>query len=218
MHTQNFGDLSAITLAPPGNPNGALVLLHGVGSNERNMLELGPILAEDRLIVSLRGPLVLGANAFAWFHVQFTAHGPIHNWDEAKKSLQLIEEALLDLSDKTKIPLEKISIFGFSQGAIMTIGLALQSELPLEKYIASSGRTLPEFAQASEKSPLASYRDRKIFIGHGEYDSKLPVALARNTERILRSADLDLIYKEYPADHSVSPELITDARKWLKSL
>lgn len=215
MQRQRFGTLSAMTLAPAGKPNGALVLLHGVGSNEQNMLELGPVLAEDRMIISLRAPLILGANAFAWFHVQFSQNGPVHNWPEAQNSLKVIEDSLQDISKQTGIPLEKISVFGFSQGAIMTVGLALQSKLTLEKYIAASGRTLPEFAKSSEKSPLANYSQRKIFVAHGEFDSKLPVSLAKNTEKVLRAAKLDVKYKEYKVDHTVPQELISDAKKWL---
>lgn len=215
MQKQRFGTLSAMTLAPAGKPSGALVLLHGVGSNEQNMFEFGPLLSEDRMIISLQAPLVLGANAFAWFHVQFGANGPVHNWPEAQNSLKLIEESLEDISKKTGIPLEKISVFGFSQGAIMTIGLALQSKLSLEKYVAASGRTLPEFAKFSEKTPLTNYKNRKIFVAHGELDSKLPVTLAKDTEKVLRSAKLDLRYKEYKADHTVPQELVNDAKKWL---
>lgn len=214
MQEQSFGKLSAITRAPPGKPSGALVLLHGVGSNELNMLELRPMLTENRLVVSLRAPINMGINSFAWFHVQFTAGGPVHNWNEAQSSLILIEEALKDLSEKTGIPMGKISVFGFSQG-VMTIGLGLCSKLSLEKYVAASGRTLPEFAQASTQSPLADYNQRKVFIAHGINDEKLPVSLARATHKIMTAANLNLTYKEYSADHSIPTELITNARDWL---
>jgi phospholipase/carboxylesterase len=42
-----------------------LVLLHGVGSNERNLLAVGPMLAPDRTIVSLRSPRIIGPEAYA---------------------------------------------------------------------------------------------------------------------------------------------------------
>lgn len=217
MQEQSFGKLSAVTRAPPGKSSGALVLLHGVGSNELNMLELGPMLTENRLVVSLRAPINMGINSFAWFHVQFSANGPIHNWNEAQSSFLLIEEALRDLSKKSGLPIEKISVFGFSQGAIMTIGLALQSKLTLEKYIAASGRTLPEFAQASVQSPLADYPQRKIFIAHGTNDEKLPVSHARATQKIMTAANLNLTYKEYSDGHSVPAELISNAKDWLEA-
>lgn len=217
MKEQHFGKLKALIESPTENPTEALVLLHGVGSNEKNMIELGPMMAENRLIISLRAPLVMGPNAFAWFHVNFTAEGPVHNWSEALNSFLLLEEALSDISQRTGLPLNKIAIFGFSQGAIMTIGLALKSKLLLQKYVAASGRTLPEFKEVSEKSPLENYKERKIFVVHGEFDSKLPISHAKNTEKVLSEAQLNLKYKEYKADHTVPQEVVSDVKAWLKT-
>lgn len=217
MKEQHFGKLKALIESPVEKPTEALVLLHGVGSNEKNMIELGSMLSENRLIISLRAPLVMGPSAFAWFHVNFTAEGPIHNWNEASHSVLLLEEALSELSKQTDIPLSKIAVFGFSQGAIMTIGLALQSKLTLDRYVAASGRTLPEFKEFAAKSPLENYNERKIFVVHGEFDSKLPLSHAKNTEKVLREANLNLKYKEYKADHTVPQEVIHDVKAWLRT-
>lgn len=118
---------------------------------------------------------------------------------------------------KTGIPLEKISVFGFSQGAIMTVGLALTSALNLEKYIAASGRTLPEFAEASKKNPLRDYQLRRVYVTHGVQDSKLPIYLGRDTDKVLSSTALQLTYKEYDSEHTISPEFLADANQWLSA-
>jgi phospholipase/carboxylesterase len=215
---QVFGKLKALVKETKKAPSKALVLLHGVGSNEQNLLDLSSSLSDDRLVISLRAPIVMGPQAFAWFHVRFTENGPVHNWSEAQHSVKLIEESLLEISKHYKIALEDIAIFGFSQGAILTTGLALTSPLKLEAYVASSGRTLPEFAEFAKSSPLTSYRQRKIFVTHGVLDSKLPVALSRNTEALLKASGLGLLYKEYSADHGVTAEMATDIKSWLKKL
>lgn len=90
---QIYGKLSTLSTSPTVKPTSALVLLHGVGSNERALLEIGPLLSNDRMIVSIRAPIKMAREAFAWFHVQFTQQGPVHNWNEAKDSLVLIEDA-----------------------------------------------------------------------------------------------------------------------------
>jgi phospholipase/carboxylesterase len=214
---QTFGELSALVVSPIAEPKKALVLFHGVGSNESDLLEIAPLLSEDRLIISMRAPLTMAPNSYAWFHVQFAERGPVHNWNEAKVSLSLIEDALRDLSKKTGIPFAEISVFGFSQGAIMILGLALTSELGLENYIASSGRTLPEFAEESRKNPLNDFQLRRVFVTHGIEDSRLPIQLGRQTEKILRDTALKLVYKEYHSGHEISPELLADAKEWLSS-
>ena len=43
---QVFGKLSAKVLSPETKPTRALVLLHGMGSNEENLLELGPLMTD----------------------------------------------------------------------------------------------------------------------------------------------------------------------------
>lgn len=214
---QIYGKLSALTFLPSAKSAKALVLLHGVGSNADDLFELAPLLSEDRMLVSLRAPIVMAPKAFAWFHVQFTEQGPVHNWPEAKEALTLIEEALVDLSKKSGIALNNISVFGFSQGAIMTLGLALTSKLNLESYIASSGRTLPEFAQVAKNNPLSDYEQRKVYVTHGIQDSRLPIHFARDTDKILKSTKLKLTYKEYNSEHTISQEVIADTKKWLGS-
>lgn len=214
---QTYGKLTTLVSTPTTKPTTALVLLHGVGSNERDLLEIAPLLSDDRMVVSMRAPIAMAPTAFAWFHVQFTERGPVHNWSEAKNSLKLIEDALRDLSQKTGIPLNKISVFGFSQGAIMTVGLALTSTLNLENYIASSGRTLPEFASSSREFPLSDYNLRRVYVTHGVQDSKLPIQLGRDTNEVLKSTTLKLTYKEYPSEHTISQGVLTDAKKWLGS-
>ncbi|RYZ89598.1 MAG: serine esterase, partial [Proteobacteria bacterium] len=154
---------------------------------------------------------------YAWFHVRFTEQGPVHNWGEAKQNFILLEEALLEISKKYNIPLDHVAVFGFSQGAIMTIGLALSSNLKLETYVAASGRTLQEFAQFSKESPLPDYSNRKIFVSHGVQDSKLPITLGRNSQDVLKNAGLNLHYKEYSADHGISTEMSTDYKSWLSA-
>lgn len=216
---QVYGKLSAKVLAPASKPSRALVLLHGMGSNEENLLELGQMLTNDRLVISLRAPIRTGRIAFAWFQVDSSNQDRTtsHNWPEASSALLEVETALLDIHVKTGVPLNKISLYGFSQGAILTIGLALTSKLQLENYIAASGRTLPEFATAASLKLPVGFKDRKIFVTHGVSDNVLPVELGKATETTLRSLGAQLVYQEYAAPHSVSREMVDDAKQWLAS-
>jgi phospholipase/carboxylesterase len=63
-------------LPAPAKPTKLLVLLHGVGGNETNLLNLADGIDPDTLVVLARGPLQLGGPQFAWFQVRFTATGP----------------------------------------------------------------------------------------------------------------------------------------------
>lgn len=215
---QVSGKLSSLVASPVEKPKKALILLHGVGSNEENLLGIGQIIAKDRLVISLRAPLTSGPRAFAWFQVQFGPEGPVHNQEQASAAFKLIEDAIKDISVKTGIAPENMSILGFSQGAILTIGLALQSKLRLESYMASSGRTLPEFAKAGSFLPPSEMRKRRVFLSHGVQDSVLSVNLSRNSKVVLHTAGADVTHKEYDTGHTISEEQLVDLKKWMTSL
>lgn len=67
-----------------------LLLLHGVGSNEEDLFSLASNLPDSFLIVSLRGPLVLGPKSFGWYEVLFTTGQPKINLDQEKESRKLL--------------------------------------------------------------------------------------------------------------------------------
>src|SRR5690242_9130264 len=61
--------------APEGEKSPLLLLLHGVGANERDLFSLAPELDPRLRILSLRAPLTRGPNSYAWFTVAFLPAG-----------------------------------------------------------------------------------------------------------------------------------------------
>ena len=186
--------LEKIVVAPaaPLPHKKLLVLLHGVGANERSLIECGNVLAPDSIKVSLRAPIKFGPTSFGWFQVQFTSQGPVHNWQEAEASFTLLEAELTSLSQEYEVPLADISLMGFSQGSIMTMGLALRSNLKLGQYLCFSGRTLPEFSHFARAHP-SLVKNRRIYLAHGVSDDKLSVAFARDSKVLLTELEADVI-------------------------
>lgn len=192
-----------------------LVLLHGVGSNENDLINLGEKIFPQESIVSLRAPLNITSNSFAWFQVRFTEKGPIHNGVEALESLMLLENELNDLAQKNSISRNDMYILGFSQGAIMTVGLALSEHLELGGYIAISGRTLPEFATL-ESIVHKTKTHRSILLAHGTKDEKLPLHHAKLSRNILEKVTDNLIYLEFPYGHGIPESLIAEIKKFIQ--
>ena len=65
-----------------------LLLLHGVGSNEEDLFELGQYVDPRFFIVSARGPITLMPGAYAWYHVQFLPDDTRINFREVEHSRQ----------------------------------------------------------------------------------------------------------------------------------
>lgn len=121
LHT----DLSLTYLSTNDNKRGAplLLLLHGVGSNERDLLRLESYFSDSR-IVSVRAPLTLALGRFAWFHVNFTP-APVHDAAEAETSRQTLITFIDELTMRYGVTHEEVYLLGFSQGAILISSVAL---------------------------------------------------------------------------------------------
>jgi phospholipase/carboxylesterase len=213
-----MSDLSYVTVREPKkSANGrssVLMLLHGVGSNERKMLSLVDG-SDSRLgVISVRGPVELGQEAYAWFHVSFTGAGPVIDGTEAEAS----RRALLNFIAKYRATyaVDDVYLMGFSQGAIMASVAALTKPDSVQGAIAFSGRFPKEFlaqiVAAEELKKIA------LWVGHGVEDQKLPIQHGRATESLLRSVGAVFTYQEFPVGHQITSEMQTSAHLWLSGV
>jgi phospholipase/carboxylesterase len=191
-----------------------LILLHGVGSNERDLFELAPLLDERLLILSARGPLERGQGGYAWFEVTFTPGGPTINPAQAETSRQaligFIDEAVAAYSADPA----RVYLMGFSQGAIMSASVALTAPELVAGAVLMSGRILPEIRPAlAEPARLAGL---PILLVHGTADAVLPIQHGRASRALLESLPVDLDYREYPQGHEVSQRSLADIAAWLR--
>jgi phospholipase/carboxylesterase len=190
-----------------------LILLHGVGSNEQDLISLAPLLDPRFHIVSLRAPYELGPGSCAWFHVLFTPQGPRHDAREAEVSRELLIDTIPGLVAATGTDPEQVYLMGFSQGAIMSLYLGLTLPELVAGVVAMSGRVIPE---AIER--LATPRELAglpALVIHGTADAVLPVDHGRATREALAGLPIDFTYREYPMGHEISPESLADIVAWL---
>lgn len=208
------GTLKGIISFPQKKATTLMLALHGVGSNEKDLISVAEEISPDSIVLSLRSPIELSSNAFSWFQVQFTSSGPVHNWNEAKLNFELLEKEILFISKKYEIPLSQISVMGFSQGSIMTMGLLLQSSLDLGQYLCFSGRTLPEFASFGLANPM-NIMKKKLFLAHGIHDGTLPVKFARESKSLMEKLNVNMTYREFDGGHGLTEQIISEAKSWL---
>jgi phospholipase/carboxylesterase len=191
-----------------------LLLLHGYGSNEQDLFSLTPYLDERFLIVSARAPIPLFPGGYAWFQIDFTPLGTRMHADEAEQS-RLILLAFLDYVLETyHADPRQVYLAGFSQGAMMSLHLALTYPEKVLGVMAMSGRVLPEVLP--KMAAPEALQNMPIFVSHGIYDDVLPIEHGRATKEILEKLPVALVYKEYPMAHEVSMPSLTDATNWLK--
>jgi phospholipase/carboxylesterase len=190
-----------------------LLLLHGVGGNEQDMFSFANSLPDKFLVVSIRGPLKLGSNSFAWFQVQFGSNGPVINKQQAEEARVSILQFLEDLKRKEHFDEKNVFLMGFSQGGIMSYSTALTQPEKIKGIAVMSGRLLPEV------KPLIATNERlsklKIYISHGSQDNVLQVKYADDALDYLKTKGISPEFHKYSESHTINEKMIKDVTNWL---
>lgn len=200
----------------PTQPKALLVLLHGVGGSESNLAELANDVNPDTLVVLPRGPLTFGPGQFAWFRVAFTASGPRIEAQEAEQSRLDLIRFVAQVQAAYGIAPQQTVIAGFSQGGILSASVALTAPESVAGFGILSGRILPELEpHLAAPARLAALQ---AFIGHGDFDSKLPVLWAQRSEALLSQLGVAHRSRRYPIDHGISAAMQADFLQWLNGV
>src|SRR5215470_12664590 len=93
----------------------AILLLHGVGSNEKDLFSLAGSLPADHYIIAPRGPFTLNPGRYAWFQVDFSSGKPVIDPRQECTSRDILQIFIGEITRKYR--LKEIYLGGFSQGA-----------------------------------------------------------------------------------------------------
>lgn len=214
-------DLSLVHLArspqapmPGGGRPPLLALLHGVGSNERALFQLAPAFDPRFQVVSLRAPLVRGLNSFAWFVAEPGPEGfRIIAPEQLAASRDTIVGFLAEAVAAYDADPTRVYLFGFSQGAIMSLTTVLTAPERLAGVVAIAGRIPPEVEPWIV--PPERTAGLPLLLEHGRFDQVLPISWAERACPILERAQIALDYREYDAPHSITPPMLDDTTAWL---
>ncbi|NRF90176.1 dienelactone hydrolase family protein [Paenibacillus frigoriresistens] len=183
--------------------------LHGKGSNEKNMFGLVAPVSDDFIIVSIRGNLILGAG-YQYYELKSLGNPIREMFDQA---IGQLEAFIYYATEKYPIDAAKRYLLGFSQGAILSMSLALTMGEQLKGIVALNGY-VPDFVKT--EYPLKSVNHISVFISHGEFDTVFPIRIGHETAAYFENLTSNLTFKTYPTDHGVSEENQQDFVNWLK--
>ncbi len=196
----------------PAEPGAPLVLmLHGLNSNERDLMGLAPLLDARLALASARAPNQLGPDAFAWFAVRFDPRGSVIDVAQERASRQRLELFIGELRARYKPA--ALYVLGFSQGGIMALSLALTRPGLTDGAVVLSARLLPEVL--AELPPRPWPVRVPVFLGHGLQDTVIPVQQARRARDALAELPVELAYREYVLGHGIAAETVEHINQWL---
>ena len=179
------------------SPAPMLVLLHGWGSDETDLIGLSNALPPNFIIVSVRAP--------------FTRTEAIGQATESAKKLNtLLPKLVKELHADPK----RIFLGGFSQGAIMSLRIGLQSPFPVRGIVCLSGRGPPDLDLS--KMPATQKTRIPVFAAHGTEDKVISITDGRTIVQKLKAAGINVTSFEYPMGHQISKEEMTALKSWLE--
>src|SRR4051812_20228246 len=178
--------LERVEIAPETSGSSrTLVLLHGFGADEHDLLPLARELDPGARIISLAAPIALEQGGRAWYRLQEGPQGISFDPREVLEAGNIALEAIEDIARENPDPI----LCGFSQGGGMALAAALERPGLVKTVVALS--PVPPRREGDGKG-------LRVFLGHGTLDPLIPVQVARATRDLLTRLRASLTYREYP--------------------
>lgn len=207
-------------IRPPVKPDAdshpALILLHGMGTNEDDFLDLADYFDPRFFIVSVRAPFKYEeqSGTYTWYQVhQIGKQIDLPQPQQFEESLKRLEQFVLDVKQQYPVDSRRVFLLGFSMGSVISLALALTKPEMIRGVAAHSGYIRQD---TSAKFAWDRLNSLSVFMAHGVDDPVIHVRLARKSHALLNKTNMDLTYREYPIPHTISEESIHDISDWLE--
>jgi len=195
-------------------PEGALVLFHGRGTDELDLVPLFDLLDPERRLVGVtpRGPLALPPGGAHWYAVRRVGFPDPPTF----ASTYALARGWLDaLPAALGVGTARTVLGGFSQGAVMAYALGLGAGRPLPAGIIALSGFIPSVEGFA--LDLAGRSGVPVAIGHGTLDPIIGIGLGRDARELLEAAGIEVRYRESPMGHTIDPGFLGELAAWLRA-
>ena len=195
-----------------GEPAGLLVLHHGRGADEQDLLGLADVLDPERRlhVVTPRAPLQLpGWPGYHWYVVPRVGYPDPDTFRAAYDKLAALHD---ELWERTGVGPERTVLGGFSMGSVMSYALGLGPERPAPAGIMALSGFVPT---VDGWAPELTRRPR-VFVAHIRRVPIMEIGFARRARELLEGGGLDVEYHESGAAHHIDPAHVPAMVDWLR--
>jgi predicted esterase len=207
MSTTSRRDLGFVHRFIPGasDASATLLLLHGTGGNEDDLIDLGRTLLPGAALLSPRGR-VLERGMPRFF--KRLAEGVFDQEDLARRTEELVE-FMRDAAAEYHIDASRIVALGYSNGANIAASVLLRRPQAL------AGAVLFHPMVPFEPVQPPVLRDTPVFISAGRADPLVPLALTARLVELLQAAGARVSVHWEPGGHELVPGEVEAARAWM---
>jgi phospholipase/carboxylesterase len=205
--------LTYLERSAAAEPEGLLVLHHGRGTDERDLLGLADLLDPDaRLrVVTPRAPLVLeGSPGYHWYLVPRVGYPDPDTFQAARAALAELHDGLWA---ETGMEPAQTVLGGFSMGAVMSYAMALSAERPPVAGILAFSGFVPTVEGWTPR--FDDRTETRAFVSHGRNDPVIGIEFAERAWQLLEAGGLTVEHHESELGHQIEPAHLSAARNWL---
>ncbi len=192
----------------PGKSNRTLLLLHGTGGNERDLIPLGRELDPNASLLSPRGKVL--ENGMPRFFRRL-AEG-VFDLDDLKKRTHELADFVVGAAKHYEVDIKNIVAVGYSNGANIAASVLLLRPETLSAAILF--RAMVPLTPETQPN-LSSVR---IWIGAGTFDPIVPSSETKQLAELLRGAGANVTVRFCQGGHELTPDDVDLAREWLGKL
>lgn len=225
-------ELAGLTtrIVGPDDATTTIVLLHGFGAPGYDLVPLAEELALPRArFVFPEAPLDLGGmfgDSRAWWMIDIAGieadlrSGRARSRKaEIPEGLEQVRAQLGDMLDalvaKYAIPPDRLVLGGFSQGAMLSVDVALHRSPPPAALVLLSGTLLAEPVWLPRMNALAGV---PVLMSHGRGDPLLPFGVAEELRDALMAAGAGVEWHAFGGGHEIPRAVLAAARSFLQKL
>lgn len=192
----------------PGKSNRTLLLLHGTGGNERDLIPLGQELDPDASLLSPRGKVL--ENGRPRFFRRL-AEG-VFDLEDLQKRTHELADFVVSAAKHYEIDRKNIVAVGYSNGAnIAASVLLLRPEVLSDAILFRAMVPLVPETKPDLKS-------KRIWIGAGSHDPIVPASNTKELAELLRAAGAEVTIRFFQSGHELTRVDLDEARERLTSL
>jgi len=192
----------------PGTSGRTLLLLHGTGGNEHDLIPLGRELDSNAALLSPRGQIL--ENGMPRFFRRL-AEG-VFDVEDLKQRTNELADFVINATERYEIDMKNIIAVGYSNGANIAASILLlrpeilRAAILFRAMVPLVPKNLPD---------LSSVR---VWIGAGDQDPIIPTSETQRLAQLLRCAGADVTVRFANTDHGLTNAEVRTARHWLDGL
>lgn len=197
------------TRPPDGEAEGTLVLFHGRGADELDLVPLLDVLDPERRLLGItpRGPLSLPPGGAHWYALYRLG-------EPDPGTFRPTYAAVCEWLDGLGVDPGRTILGGFSQGAVMSYALGLGRGRPRPAGIVAFSGFMPAVPgfELDLDPPLPP-----VAIGHGTHDPVIGVEWGRRAQESLARSGGEVTYRESPLPHAIDPGYARELTGWIRA-